>query len=195
MILAVLLGTAVYLRVARGKILRWGATADEFKALLPGDELIPGADGMATRAITIAAAPADVWPWLAQMGPAPRGGIYTYDWIENLIGLDMHSVDHVLREFQNPEPGLTIKFGANTMVAKLVESNRHLVWQSADENWVWSFVLVPDRDGNTRLISRNSYRLPRTIDRVGMFVMEPASLVMERKMLLGFKARAEALAH
>jgi hypothetical protein len=58
---------------------------------------------------------------------------------------------------------------------------------------VWSFVL-DDRDGGTRLISRNRFRLPRRRDRIGMLPMEPGSLVMERKMLRGIKERAEKLA-
>jgi hypothetical protein len=191
---ATVAGLATYALLLREPVLTWGATRREARERLPGDELIATRDGVATRAISVDAAPEFVWPWLAQMGPAPRGGIYTYDWIENLFGLDMHSADEVLEEFQNPEPGLAIEFGGNTMVAELVEPNAHLVWRSSDGNWVWSFVLVPDGAGGTRLLSRNSYRLPRLIDRIGMLPMEPASLVMERKMLLGFKQRAEALA-
>src|SRR6266542_3494780 len=67
----------------RRPILTWGATAEEAVSHLPGDELLEDADGVSTRAITIDAPAASVWPWLAQMGPAPRGGAYTYDWIEN----------------------------------------------------------------------------------------------------------------
>ena len=69
-----------------------------------------------------------------------------------------------------------------------------LATRSADGNWVWSFVLE-ERDGTTRLISRNRFRLPQLRDRVGMIPMEPGSLVMERKMLKGIKERAERLAH
>jgi hypothetical protein len=68
-----------------------------------------------------------------------------------------------------------------------------LATRSADGNWVWSFVLE-ERDGRTRLISRNRFRLPRLRDRLGMIPMEPGSLVMERKMLKGIKERAERLA-
>ena len=95
----------VYRRLLRRPILTWGATAEEAAARLPGDELLESPDGVATRAITIDAPPAAVWPWIAQMGPAPRGGAYTYDWIENLLGLNMHSADRVLPEFQHPEIG------------------------------------------------------------------------------------------
>jgi hypothetical protein len=82
-------GAALYATLLRRPILTWGATAGEAEARLPGDEFLEDADGLATRAVTIDAPVADVWPWVAQMGPRPRGGAYTYDWIENLLGLDM----------------------------------------------------------------------------------------------------------
>ena len=68
-----------------------------------------------------------------------------------------------------------------------------LAAQSADGNWVWTFVIERSADGRTRLISRNRFRLPRLMDRIGMIPMEPGSLVMERKMLKGIKQRAENL--
>ena len=182
-----------YRLLLRRRVLTWGAIADEAAARLPGDELLEDADGVATRAITIDAPPAAVWPWLAQMGPAPRGGAYTYDWIENLLGLNMHSVDEVLPAFQHPQVGDELGYGPNRMRYERVEPERVLALRSSDGNWVWSFVLE-DRHGATRLISRNRFRLPRLRDRVGMIPMEPGSLVMERKMLRGIKERAERLA-
>jgi hypothetical protein len=127
------------------------------------------------------------------MGPDPRGGAYTYDWIENLLGLGMHSVDHVLPEYQHPRVGDTIALGSNRMRIERVEPEHVLAWRSDDGNWVWTFV-VEERNGRTRLISRNRFRLPRLIARIGMLPMEPGSLVMERKMLLGIKQRGERLA-
>ncbi len=105
----------------------------------------------------------------------------------------MHSVDRVLPEFQSPHVGDTISFGSSTMRLERIEADRVISWRSADGNWVWTFVIVPDADG-TRLISRNAYRLPTIAARLGMVPMEPASLVMERKMLRGIKRRAEGLA-
>jgi hypothetical protein len=183
----------LYRLLARRWVITWGATAQEAVARLPGDELLEEADGIATRAITIEAAADAVWPWLAQMGPSPRGGAYTYDWIENLLGLNMHSVDSVLPEFQHPRVGDTIGFGKNQMRLELVEPERVLALRSADGNWVWTFVLS-EQDGTTRLISRNRFRLPTLVARIGMLPMEPASLLMERKMLRGIKHRAERIA-
>ncbi len=190
--LAAIFGALVYRAVLRPRILSWGATPAEATARLPGDELLEDADGVATRAITIDAPAAAVWPWLAQMGPGPRGGAYTYDWIENLLGLDMHSVDRVLPEFQHPQLGDGFGLGANRMSYHRVEPERVLAMRSGDGNWVWSFVLE-EQDGKTRLISRNRFRLPKLKDRLGMLPMEPGSLVMERKMLRGIKERAEQL--
>jgi hypothetical protein len=127
------------------------------------------------------------------MGPSPRGGAYTYDWIENLMGLDMHSADKILEEFQHPQIGDTIGFGANRMRLERVEPERVLAWRSQDGNWVWTFVLRK-HNGTTRLISRNRFRLPTLAVRIAMLPMEPGSLVMERKMLLGIRRRAEGLA-
>jgi hypothetical protein len=184
---------ALYWALLRRPILTWGATDAEAASRLPGDELLEDADGVATRAMGIEASAAAVWPWLAQMGPAPRGGAYTYDWIENLLGLKMHSADRVLPEFQHPQVGETIGYGSNQMRVERVEPERTLVWRSQDGNWVWAFV-IEERDAETRLISRNRFRLPTLAARIGMLAMEPGSLVMERKMLLGIKERAERLA-
>jgi hypothetical protein len=176
----------------RRPILTWGATTEEARSRLPGDDLLEEADGVSTRAITINAPVAAVWPWVAQMGPSPRGGAYTYDWIENLLGLDMHSVDRVLPEFQHPEVGDTIALGPNRMRIERVDPRHMLAWRSEDGNWVWAFVLA-ESDGTTRLISRNRYRLPTLAARLGMLPMEPGSLIMERRMLRGIKERAERL--
>ena len=190
--IAAVCGALIYGLLLRRPILTWGATDAEAASRLPGDELLEDADGVSTRAIEIRAPAAAVWPWLAQMGPSPRGGAYTYDWIENLLGLDMHSADRVLTEFQHPVVGDTIGFGANRMRLERVEQHHVLAWRSEDGNWVWSFVLS-ETGGTTRLISRNRFRLRTLVSRIGMVPMEPGSLVMERKMLLGIRRRAEQL--
>jgi hypothetical protein len=183
----------LYRKFLRQRILTWGATAEEASARLPGDELLEDADGVATRAITIEGPRSAVWPWIAQIGPSPRGGAYTYDWIENLLGLNMHSADRVLPDYQHPQVGEGFGFGTNKMSFQIVEPEHVLVMQSADGNWVWTLVLE-EQDRRTRLISRNRFRLPKLKDKFGMIPMEPGSLIMERKMLYGIKQRAERLA-
>jgi hypothetical protein len=82
------------------------------------------------------------------------------------------------------------------MRAAVVDPGHTLTWQSEDGLWVWAFALYPDPAG-TRLVSRNRIAAPdATIVRraADLLVMEPGSLVMERRMLLGIKQRAERLA-
>jgi hypothetical protein len=120
-------------------------------------------------------------------------GAYTYDWIENLLGLHMHSADTILPEYQDPQVGDGFGYGPNKMTYAIIEPRQVLALRSADGNWVWTFVLT-EQSGDTRLISRNRFRLPRLTDRLAMIPMEPGSLIMERKMLRGIKKRAERLA-
>jgi len=138
----------LYQLLLRRSILNWGATEAEANARLPGDELLEDADGVATRAITIDAPASAVWPWIAQMGPSPRGGAYAYDWIENLLGLDMHSANRVLPEYQQPQVGDTLGYGKNRMRFERVEPQRVLATRSEEGNWVWTFVL-DEQDGRT----------------------------------------------
>ena len=185
-----------YRLLLRRRMLDWGATRGEARGPLPGDELLADPDVVSTRAVTIAAPPSAVWPWLVQMGPGERGGAYSYDWIENLLGLDMHSVDRVLPQFQHVAAGDVVpdRHGKPWLRFERVEPERMLALRSADGSWVWSFVLV-EQAGWTRLLSRNRIRTGRSpFARLGLGLMVPGSLVMERKMLLGIRARAERLA-
>jgi hypothetical protein len=103
-LVAAVVGEQLYRRRLRGRTLNWGATGEEAARSLPGDELLAEADIVATRAITIGAPPFAVWPWLVQMGRG-RAGAYTYDWIEKLFGVDMHSADRIHAEWQGLEVG------------------------------------------------------------------------------------------
>ena len=183
----------VYRRYVREWVLTWGATAEEAGRRLPGDDLLDAADIVATRAIRIDAPPSAIWPWLMQMGPG-RAGAYTYDWIENLFGLNMHSADRIHMEWQNLRVGdvLRSRQGGPGMRVEILNRERVLSNRSEAGDWVWTFVLVPE-DGSTRMMSRNRIAMKGAAagQRLGMLVMEPASLVMERKMLLGIKQRAE----
>jgi len=177
--------------------LTWGTRGDEALRALPGDDLLAHPDLQSTRAIWIDAPPSAVWPWLVQMGPG-RGGVYTYDWIENLFGLGIHSVDEVLPQFQDISVGFAQQLGKQGPVLRVMVlvPEEAFVLRSDDGNWVWAFCLVPEGQG-TRLVSRNRIATPDASHLVRAFnyyVMEPGSLIMERKMLLGIKQRAERLA-
>ena len=191
---AAVLGPAAYLLFFRRWCLTWGARDDEVAAKLPGDDLLPGAGLVTTRAITINTPPEAVWPWLVQMGSG-RGGAYTYDWIENLLGLDMHSADTILPQFQNVKVGDEFPLGPGRAVMRVevLDPPRAFAIRIADQNWTWIFALVPEGD-STRLISRNRIATSALSPASRLFYtlfMEPGSLVMERKMLLGIKQRAE----
>lgn len=191
------LAAVAYPLLLRRWCLTWGATTDEVARAIPGDDLLPRPDICSTRAVTIDAPPAAIWPWLVQMGSG-RGGAYTYDWIENLFGLDMHSADEILPEFQYLRVGDLLPLGDKgpRLRAEVVDRDQTLTLRSEDGNWVWAFALYPEAT-HTRLVSRNRIAVQaatvahRLTD---LFVMEPGSLVMERKMLLGIKERAERLA-
>jgi hypothetical protein len=177
--------------------LTWGATEDEVARALPGDELLSAPDIVSTRAVWIGAPASAVWPWLVQMGPG-RGGAYTYDWIENLLGLGMHSANDILPEYQDLKVGDAQRLGARGPVLRVavLDPERALVLRSDDGNWVWAFSIVP-AGGGTRLISRNRIATPgasRLAAAMSTYLMEPGSLVMERKMLLGIQQRSERLA-
>ena len=73
---------------------------------MPGDKLLPEALVVSTHAISIEPPASAIWPWLVQTGPG-RGGAYTY-WIENLLGLKMHSADQILPDLQDLAVGDTI---------------------------------------------------------------------------------------
>ena len=165
---------------------------------MPGDELLPDADVVSTRAVTVDAPTSAIWPWLVQMGSG-RGGAYTYDWIENLFGLGMHSAETILPDFQDLKAGDAFPLGPGRprMFAEVVEPEHALAFRFEDGNWVWIFGLYGNDDGSTRLVSRNriaSARAPLPARIAGTYVMEPGSWVMERKMLQGIRQRAERLA-
>jgi hypothetical protein len=189
------LGSLVYPLFFRHWCLTWGARPEEVSRRLPGDELLADAGIVTTRAVTIDAPPAAIWPWLVQMGSG-RGGVYTYDWIENLFGLDIHSTRRVLPQFQEVKAGDEFPLGPGRPAVRVavLDPGRTFTLRFADGNWVWIFALFAE-GRRTRLISRNRIASagswPARL--FTMLVMEPGSLIMERKMLLGIKERAEAL--
>ena len=196
--LAAGLAAGVYPLLLRRRCLTWGATRDEVARPLPGDDLLVAPDIVSTRAITIDAPPSAIWPWLVQMG-SDRGGAYTYDWIENLFGLNMHSANTVLPQFQDIKVGDAFPLGKGgpQLHVEILDPEHSLVFRFDGANWIWSFNLEPE-NGSTRLVSRNRIATPNASvakRALNAFLMEPGSLVMERKMLKGIKRRAEKLAH
>jgi hypothetical protein len=185
-----------YVRLVRPRYLRWGATAEEAGGPMPGDELVGEPTLVSTRAISIASPPGSVWPWVAQLGQG-RGGFYSYDWIENLIGLDIHSADRVMAEFQRPVPGDRIALAPDGwgLDVERVEDGRLLVLREPGGGLTWTFMLAPE-EGGTRLVVRNRWTTAgRPLPfRLLMALIEPSAFVMEQKMLRGIRQRAERAA-
>ena len=187
MLLVLILG---YLAI-RPWHLRWGTTAEEVSQAMPGDLEHIGW----TRAITIDATPAEIWPWLVQWGQG-RGGWYSYDWLENLFGFDIHTADRILPEYQNLRIGDPICMSRTFCPSHVttLEPNHWLSWQVEDENGdpVFTFGLAPVDDSHTRLIVRESFD-NTFMPPAAVFVLEIPDVVMELKSLNTVKARAEGV--
>jgi hypothetical protein len=188
----------VYSIPVRRWFTRWGATAADLSRVMPGDRHVPDPAYQATLAVTVAASPEDIWPWLAQMGYR-RGGLYSYDWLDRLFGyLDAPSAARVLPQFQQLHAGDEIPIGrAGGFPISLVDPPRALVLAGDAEGvaWVWQFGIYPVDAGRTRLVSRNGVRTDTIASWLLMRIIEPAAFLMTRRMLLGIGQRAERLAH
>jgi hypothetical protein len=177
---------------------RWGATDAEITATYPGDELLPEPADFVNRAITIHAAPEDIYPWIVQLD-AEKGGWYSYTWLEtNLLNCPIVNADRIHPEWQDREVGDLVKMcpgegGPPPYEVAQTHPNQAIVMgHQEDGEWVdiYQFVIVPQADGTSRLILRTRTMM------VGGFwaVIHPGTFIMERGLLLGVKERAEALA-
>ena len=202
---------ATYILAVRPWHLRWGSTDEELNLSLPGDDLVPNAKLMATHAITINASPAQIWPWLIQIGQG-RGGFYSYDWIENSMGLDIHTADKIIPEFQELTVGDLIPlsedgFGFPVAILEPLKNlvlhgdtrvpgpgNTPVMKEGDYMAAVWGFHLISEGENRgTRLVERiyidwNETPLNTIFYRV---FLEPGSFIMEQKMLRGIKERVE----
>lgn len=173
---------------------RWNATAEEAARPLPFDGQIEKPTYVTNRAITVQAAPERIWPWIAQMGELPRGGFYSYLTVERFLKMRVANSDRILREFQTPAVGEALDLAGN-MIVKAVEPNEVLVLgppPMPDFDSTWAIALFPAGDGSTRLLSRCRARLPRGVKgRLMGLVLDAGQFLMERKMLIEIKKRAE----
>ncbi len=201
---------AAYILAIRPWHLRWGSTDEEVDLSLPGDDLIPEAKLKATHAITINASPAQIWPWLVQIGQG-RGGFYSYDWIENSMGLEIHTARKILPDHQDLKVGDVIPLSPDGMgvPVAILEKEKSLVLFGDTRNpgpgisppmkagdylaTVWGFHLIPQQEGSTRLVERiliDWNESPANTFFYRVF-LEPGSFIMEQKMLRGIKECAE----
>lgn len=192
------------LLAARRAQQRWGATPEEVAAELPGDELLGAADLVATRAVTIEAPAEDVWPWIAQLGQE-RGGFYSYDGLQRLLGLDIHNADEVVPQWQDIAPGDVVSLARGLELAVAVaEPERALVLHGAPDPdeaaegaarmpfaFSWDFVLELGPRNTTRLVVRERYRYLQPWAAPLVETAQIAGFVMTTRMLRGIKERAE----
>jgi hypothetical protein len=175
---------------------RWGATAAELAGSMPGDELLPHAQFRATRAIMIDAPPRAVWPWLVQVG-ALRAGWYSNDLLDNL---GRPSATTIVPDLQHLEVGQWVPMAPsgppsdrNAFRVHSFEVNEWLLWTKPDSTWAWR--LTPT-DHGTRLVTRvhavYDWHHPLSA-LLGVVLMEFGDFAMQRRMLRGIKARAEAI--
>jgi hypothetical protein len=177
----------------RRRHLRWGATDDEVRASMPGDDVITNPKYLATRAITIEAPPSAVWPWLVQVG-CLRAGFYAHDLLDNL---GHPSSWTILPEFQRLEIGQWVPMSptpSETTAFKVAgfEVGRWLLWKQPLSTWSW--VLTPTAADSTRLVTRLrtdvDWHHP-AISTLTTVLNEFGDYPMMRRMLLGIRDRAE----
>jgi hypothetical protein len=185
--------------VLRRRQLRWGATDAEFTEFRPGDELVPDPDLTATRAITIHAGADDVWPWIVQLGQG-RGGFYSYDGLENLIGCDIHSALRINPDWRRLDVGDTVRLAPEfALTVAVAKPPRTLVLRGgalpgttvAPYDFTWTFDLSPVSATRTRLVVRERYAYRRWWARSMVEPLTVVSFLMSRRMLHGIRDRAE----
>ncbi|WP_343949644.1 hypothetical protein [Spirilliplanes yamanashiensis] len=182
------------------RIRAWGATPDELSRVWPGDDLVPHPGFVWTNAVTVERPAGDVWPWITQLGQG-RGGLYSYDWLENAILADVHSAAEPVPALQRPlrvgeavvrmtryapynpvaryDPGRALVLGAVTDTPDQL--------RAGGASSTWAFIVDPVDDRRCRLVvrSRNGGVAAR--------LQGPIQFVMQRRMMLGIKQRAEGV--
>lgn len=173
---------------------RWGSTPAERMQEMPGDRFLTSPARTTNRGITVNAPVEKVYPWILQLG-ADKSGMYSYTWLENLVNCKMAKDETIHPEWQNLTEGDLMKMCAGDfapppyIVAEVLPDQAVTFGHQNNNAWeeTWQFVLLPQADGSTRLITRTSTNMTGGI----WEVIRPISFVMERKMLLTIKGLSE----
>jgi hypothetical protein len=189
----------------RRRRLQWGTVGTEATGALPGDELVPEPKWSYTLAVAVDASPEAVWPWIAQIGQG-RGGFYSYQALENLVGCKITNTIEILPNLQHPEVGDGIHLHPATppIRIEIVDPPNVLVLFGSpadigtEESWgvsTWQLIVNPSPHGGSRFLTRGRYdHSPDWKGRLafGPFPIEVITFVMSRKMMLEIKRLAES---
>jgi hypothetical protein len=189
---------ALFYLGAQPQVSGWGSTESERSATWPGDELIAGPAFEWTNAVTVDRPAAEVWPWVLQLGQG-RGGLYSYSWLENALGCDVHSADRVLPRYQQPlrvgdKVVRMCQYAPHNPVAGFVPERALVLGATSDSaealragrpSSTWAFIVQPVGRDTSRLVvrSRDSKMSTR--------IQGPIQYVMQRRTMVGIKERAE----
>jgi hypothetical protein len=191
-----------FLRTTRS---HWGVDEATARQARPGDELVLAPVWSWTHGVEIDAGPERVWRWIAQIG-ADRGGFYSYQWLENLVGCGLRNADavHPAWELSLGDELLLHPKAPPLRIVRLERGHYLVAHAPLDEvarakgrPWAtasWLFALEPLPGGGTRLLTR--YRVACSSDiatrlALGPALLEPIGFAMDRRMLLGVKERVE----
>jgi hypothetical protein len=200
------------LAVVTWPVSRWflsdlGSRPDEREREWPGDRLLSNVDRCATRAVSVRAPAAEVWPWLLQFGLG-RGGFHSYELLERLGGIDVRNVERILPHLQSLELGQEIKLHpkAPGLFVSILEPNEELCYRTwKDEQDLadrdpevagsFSLYVVSESADSCRLLVRTCKQIlrSRTLGArlVGTFLEDPLDLVMEQRMLRTIRRLAQ----
>jgi hypothetical protein len=192
---------------ARRASKNWGTTRAEQLGPHVGDDLVETPAETTTYGVTVDAPAEEVWRWLIQIGQG-RGGMYSYEALENLFGLEIHNAESIRPEWQHlgvddqvrvvPPGKLGMRNGYAFRVAVVNQPSALVLRQHPPEHpWdaTWAFLIIPVGSATCRLLARSrAARLPGLAglaSRTAAAAMAPVIFVMTRRMLLGIKERAE----
>lgn len=185
--------TTCYLYYLRPRQLRWGATEEEVRQEMPGDDIVSRPTFNATRSVTVDAPAECIYPWIVQMG-INRGGWYSYDLLDNLA---RPSAEVILDDLQDIKVGDVVPMspdGTQGMWVKDFQRHEWMLWwdKLGDSSWVWR--IYPQENGSCRLVTRVRVKY-RWFSAAILFnlLIEFFDIVMMRKSMLGIKRRAEEL--
>jgi hypothetical protein len=191
--------------ISRRWLATWGSTSSEQSAEWPGDRFVTDPEVINTRAVSVGAAPATVWPWIAQFGLG-KAGFYSYELLERVVGIPVRNIESVLPQFQRLEvgdevllhprsPGIPVaEVQPGRLVCFGVSPELEDRFERLQPNRTWSMYLTPAGEGSTRLVLRSCIeplREATLVRRVGRSIEEAIDFLMEQRMLRSVRRLCE----